>query len=774
MLDTVKNVHFIGIAGAGMRAIANVFLQKGYKVSGSDLKQSEITDRFAKKGARICIGQSPDNLEDAEVVIISSAIKEDNVELVEARKRNLPVIHRSDALLTIMQWGKGIAVAGAHGKTTTSSMLGQIFVESGTDPTVVIGGEVDYLHSNSVLGKGKYVIAEADESDGSFMKLTPYIAVVTNIEDDHMDHYGSMENIIKAFKTFIQKLDSKEGTAVLCFDNENIRNLAPKLDRKYITYAIQNESADYLAKNIHYDDGLLCFDVYHQSENLGTVKLPVPGRHNVLNALASVVVALTCGISFDQAVQALSHFHGAKRRFQTKGHVGDIWVVDDYAHHPTEINATLTAAKEMETHRIVCAFQPHRYSRTKLLADHFGTCFKNADLLIVTDVYSAGETPIAGVSGEVIANKVTELTGKEVIYIPNKEDIVDYLKNFAQPKDLVITMGAGDIYTIGEKYIDEMAKQDEKELDLKDKKIAVVVGGPSTEAAVSRNTGSAIAKALQSKGYQTELLELQPAALAHQLVEKHIDIVFNALHGRYGEDGLIQGLCEMMKIPYTGSGVMASAVGMNKVVSKCAFVGAGIPTAPFAYYFVTQGLEETYADICKRFEFPVVVKSAAQGSSIGTVIVEEKSKLMSALVEAFKYGKSLIVEAFLNGKEYTVAVMDDLAFPIIQIVPHTGKYDYYSKYTPGVTEHLCPAPISGELTKKMQDMSLQVFHLCHCSGVARVDLMTDENDNPFVLEINTVPGMTGTSLVPDAARAMGVSFEDLCEKILLEATTGKF
>lgn len=309
---------------------------------------------------------------------------------------------------------------------------------------------------------------------------------------------------------------------------------------------------------------------------------------------------------------------------------------------------------------------------------------------------------------------------------------------------------------------------------MKQKHIAVVVGGPSSEAEVSRSTGNAILKALLSKGYDAEAIELVPHQLVETLKKKNIDVVFNALHGRYGEDGVLQGLCEMMGMPYTGPGVMASAVGMSKVMSKCAFQGAGIPTAPFAYYFSSQDMEDIARNIQGRFSLPVVIKSSAQGSTIGTVIVTESSQLMPALKEAFQYGPAIIAESFLDGEEFTVAVMNDMAMPVIQIVSSTGRYDYYSKYTPGVTEHLCPAPISNVLTEKMQNLALQVFHLCQCHGVARVDIMTNSQGEPFVLEINTVPGMTETSLVPDAAQAMGLSFEDLCEKILLEASVGKF
>ncbi len=451
-LDKARKIHFIGIAGAGMRAIANIFVEKGYIVSGSDIKASAVTDKFIRQGVRICIGQRSENLEDAEVVVISSAIRESNVEVVEARRRHIPVIHRSDALVHIMSWGKGISVAGAHGKTTTTSMLGQVFQECGMKPTLVIGGEVDYLHSNSVLGTGPYVIAEADESDGTFLKQRPDIAVVTNIDADHMDHYGSMEHVMEAFKEFIHKLNPETGLAVLCAENENIRRIIPYLQRRFMTYGI-DQAADYQAKNLHYDGGKLRFDVWHKHCRLGEAVLNVPGRHNALNALAAIAVSLHCGLSFSRITGALSRFHGAKRRFQTKGVAGGVWIVDDYAHHPTEINATLTAARDMGTHRVICLFQPHRYTRTQLLLDEYGTAFTKADLLIVTDVYSAGEDPIPGVSGGLIAEKVRQMTGQEVLYIPEIDDIVTYLQKNARPLDLVITMGAGDIYIAGERYL---------------------------------------------------------------------------------------------------------------------------------------------------------------------------------------------------------------------------------------------------------------------------------------------------------------------------------
>ena len=346
----------------------------------------------------------------------------------------------------------GIAVAGAHGKTSTTSMIGQILVEGQMEPTVIIGGEVDYLKGSSCLGKGEYSVVEADESDGSFLKLRPKTIVITNIEDDHMDHYKTMENLLNAFCQFVETLPV-DGKAVVCGDNDNIRYVMSKVERQFITYGLE-ESNDYVAKNIHYEDSSLVYDVVRKGETLSRVSLRVPGNHNVLNSLASFIVAHECcHVPVPSIVKGLGKFIGAKRRFETKGHVAGVWVVDDYAHHPTEIKATLKAAKELEKHRVICVFQPHRYSRTSLLKDEFATAFTSADEIYMTDIYSSGEDPISGIDGHTIPNIISEVTHQHVNYVEDVNDLPAVLAKVVRPNDLVITMGAGSINQYGPKLL---------------------------------------------------------------------------------------------------------------------------------------------------------------------------------------------------------------------------------------------------------------------------------------------------------------------------------
>lgn len=452
MLTGIKKVHFIGIGGAGMSALAKILVEKGYEVSGSDMKESTMTGILRDLGAKIFIGHKAENVAGAEAIVVSSAIREENPEVVEANRLGLKRLHRSDVNAFLINNCKGIAVAGAHGKTTTTSMIGVSLDYEGVSPSIIIGGEVDYLGSNAKLGTSDYLVSEADESDGTFLKYHPYIGIVTNIENDHMDHYGTMENIIKAFRQFLNQVRD-DGWAVVCSDNDHIRDILPEVKCKVVTYGM-NQPADYMAANVQTTASETTFEVVHKGEKLGQVRLNVPGMHNVLNAMACVVTGITLGLSVDQMAEGLTVFNGAKRRFQTKGKVNDIWVVDDYAHHPTEIATTIKAARQTQPKRLVCAFQPHRYSRTQLLQKEYGSCFAGADLLVLTDVYSAGEDPIPGIDGELLVQEVARQTGQNTVYIKDKKEIAQYLKSIAQPGDLIMTMGAGDIVKCGEELVE--------------------------------------------------------------------------------------------------------------------------------------------------------------------------------------------------------------------------------------------------------------------------------------------------------------------------------
>lgn len=455
MIENLHNIHFIGIGGAGMSAIAYVLLKRGYNVSGSDLNLSRMSRHLQDEGATVYIGHKKEQIENVDAVVVSTAIHQDNVELIAAKEKNIPVLHRSDVLADILNAENGVAVAGAHGKTTTSAMISCIAYESQTNPTVIIGGEVSTLGGNACNGNGKYVIAEADESDGSFLKFNSSLAIITNIENDHMDHYGSEENIYKAFKQFLANMKTG-GKAILCIDNAKVQKLAGETEKEVITYAIENPQADYTARDITYDVNGTGYKLYYKNEFLTDVRLIVPGRHNVLNSLGAFSAAREMGIAAEDILRSLAKFGGAKRRFETKGKVNGVWVVDDYAHHPTEIKVTLQAAKQTRPQRLICIFQPHRYTRTQLLFNDFCNCFAECDEIILTDIYSAGEDKIEGISSKVLAEGVENALGKKVVYLPALEDVNNYLNGHVQNGDLVMTVGAGDVYKVGEKLVMEM------------------------------------------------------------------------------------------------------------------------------------------------------------------------------------------------------------------------------------------------------------------------------------------------------------------------------
>ena len=458
MLDKLRNFHFIGIGGAGMSAIAHVLIKRGYNVSGSDLNAGRVSARLANEGAMVFIGHDACQVKDAdaEAVVVSTAIKADNPEVVAAKEQNIPVLHRSDVLAAIFNQGDGVAVAGAHGKTTTSAMISCIAAQSDVDPTVIIGGEVSVLGGNARNGEGRFIIAEADESDGSFLKLNSYLAVVTNIEDDHLDYYGTEENIYKAFKQFLGNL-VEGGKAILCVDNAKVKALSQEIDKEVITYGL--EEADYVAKDICYGVDGTTYKLYYKDEFVTEVRLIVPGRHNVLNSVGAFVAGREMGIADESILKSLEQFGGAKRRFETKGKVNGVWVVDDYAHHPTEIEVTLKAARQTQPKRLLCLFQPHRYTRTQLLFKEFCNCFNDCDEVILTDIYAASELPIPGITSEALAEGISKATGKEVTYIAKLPKAEEYLEAKATAGDLILTVGAGDVFKVGEELVKELERK---------------------------------------------------------------------------------------------------------------------------------------------------------------------------------------------------------------------------------------------------------------------------------------------------------------------------
>lgn len=431
-----------------MSGIAKVLIQKGYKISGSDLKMTPITAALEGMGATVLEGHRGENLpEDTDLVVISSAIPLSNPEVLEAGRRGIPVIHRGDMLSKLMEGSKGIAVAGAHGKTTITSMISLCLEEAGFDPTIVIGGVLRNIGGNAKLGQGEFFVAEADESDGSFLKLNPYIAVVSNIEDDHLDYYETVENIARAFRQYIQNV-RREGFSVLCADDPLLREIAAAGGQKIITYGF-HPSARFRVEEISANGFSTVAHIFEGKKKLGVLELKVPGHHNMVNALAAIAVSSELGIDFQEAARALSSFSGASRRFQLLGKAKGVTVIDDYAHHPTEIMATLKAARQGKPNRIIAVFQPHRFTRTKRLHAEFARAFSDADVVVVNEIYSAGEKPIAGVNSGVLAEEIKRCSNSNTLLIADRRETIGYLEQTVSPGDMVLVLGAGDVWQVG-------------------------------------------------------------------------------------------------------------------------------------------------------------------------------------------------------------------------------------------------------------------------------------------------------------------------------------
>jgi UDP-N-acetylmuramate--alanine ligase len=463
VLGKTRRVHFVGIGGSGMNGIAELLVNLGYAVTGSDVKRTEVTDRLASLGAMVHIGHRALNVGEADVVVYSSAVRPDNPELVEASARRIPVIPRAEMLAELMRLRFGIAVAGAHGKTTTTSMIALVLERAGLDPTAVIGGRLSAFGGNARLGRGAYMVVEADESDRSFLKLRPSIAVVTNIDREHLEAYGSFDHLRQAFVDFANEVPFY-GAVVASADDAELARVLPRISRRTITYGIDAPRADVRAVDVVLEGygsraTVVCRVGQRAAEPLGTLTLAVPGRHSVQNALAAVAVGLELDVPFKRVAAALADFAGVERRFERKGMAAGVTVIDDYGHHPTEIAAVLAAARTLGPARVVVAFQPHRYTRTRDLLGEFGAALAAADDVVLTDIYAAGEDPIPGVTIELLAAAVNRARTRPARVVPRLEDVAGVVADVAQPGDLVVTLGAGSIGGLARSILSELARR---------------------------------------------------------------------------------------------------------------------------------------------------------------------------------------------------------------------------------------------------------------------------------------------------------------------------
>lgn len=453
----LKHIHMVGIGGTGMNGIAEVLFNLGYKVSGTDINENETTQRLVSLGVEISIGHKAEKVEGADVVVISSAIKEDNVEVGEARRQKIPVIPRAEMLAELMRMKYGIAVAGSHGKTSTTSMIAQVLEVAGFDPTIIVGGRLNTIGAHSKLGEGDFIVAEADESDRSFLYLSPFIAVLTNLDEEHLDQYKSVDEIKKTFVNFANKVPFY-CPIVLCLDDSNLQSLVPSLERRIITYGFSAQ-ADMFARGQQFEKFSSISTLYWKGKKLGNLNLNVPGIHSIYNAMAAVAVGMDLDIPVSNIFQALENYRGIGRRFELKKKINNIMVIEDYAHHPTEIKTTLDAAKKGWPRRIIAIFQPHRYSRLSLLMKEFGTAFNEADILIITEIYPAGETPIAGVSGKALYKEILQFGQKNIYFEQDLKKIPSIVGKLALQKDMIIVMGAGNISRVIPGIIERLGRK---------------------------------------------------------------------------------------------------------------------------------------------------------------------------------------------------------------------------------------------------------------------------------------------------------------------------
>lgn len=767
--------HLVGIGGIGMSGLARILLQKKCLVSGSDAKSGEMIENLKKMGAHISIGHDPQYIPEEASLVVSSGISQLNPEVVHAQVLGLPILHRSDLLHLLMQNQKPLLVTGTHGKTTVTSLLTTVFLKE--QPSYAIGGVLMATGSNASSGEGLYFIAEADESDGSFLRYEPWGAIITNVNDDHMDYYQTEENLILHFQKFSQKVHDPKWL-FYCGEDEKLK----KCSLSGTCYGFI-PGCELQGSNFRQSGKQILFDVAFEGNQYLDVEVPLIGYHNALNSLAVFGLALRAGLKEKDIRESFKGFQGVKRRAEKIGEVSEVLILDDYGHHPTEIQATLKAFKKAySSRRLVVLFQPHRYTRIRDCWKQWSKCFDEADEVIATDIYGSGEAPIARITIENLLKEIQEGSRTKIHYVPY-ESLASYAASSARPFDLFVTLGAGDITRIGPEILYFLQNKPPEKI-----KLGLVFGGESGEHEISLKSSEYIFRNLDPKIFDLKLFYIskqgnwlageeaqkvlesfQPRDVKERFSSKvleqiqGLEAIFPVLHGTFGEDGTIQGFFEMLALPYVGCSYLSSALCMDKAVTKKLVANAGLAVAPFidfSEYAWKYDRDKILQDIASKLRVPLYVKPVHLGSTIGVKKVKTVEELIAAVNGAFQYDIHVIVENEIIGRELEFSVFGNgqaETLPPGEIISLGQTYDYEAKYGSATFPVSSKAELPSDLVQKGMEFAKKSYLACGCDGFARVDCFLDAAENFYLNEINPIPGFQKLSVYPKVFEANGIS-----------------
>lgn len=789
----IQKCHFIGIGGIGMSGLARILLSKNVAVSGSDISKNYVTEKLIGEGAKIHVGHSSHNITSDMTVVYTTGINEDNPEYQAALQLKCPLIHRSDLLRQLMSGYKTLAVTGSHGKTSTTALLTWVLKQGGVDPAFAVGGIIPQLQTNGGYGKGDFFVAEACESDGTFLKYDPYGAIITNIDLEHMDFFRSENALIEAFKQFMNKVASVN-TLFWCGDDVRLS----AINGPGVSYGF-NPKCILRILNFLQKGWCISFDIDFEGKHYHQIELGLTGQHNALNAAAVFGLCLRLGLTEKDIRAAFKSFRGVSRRCDNKGESHGILFIDDYAHHPTEIVATLKAIRNaIEERRLVAVFQPHRYSRIRDCLGTFAGVFDESDVVFITDIYSAGESPIPGISSENIRNEIQNHS-RIPIKIVSRQDLASELVSFLRPHDVVVTFGAGDVTKASGEIIAQL-----KHLPPKKLKIGLIFGGRSVEHEVSLMSARNISNSLRQDYYTIEYFGItrqgewlrdhdslihgipqqarqnsiqQKPLLTSEIFLKlmECDVLFPVLHGPFGEDGTVQGFFEVMGKAYVGCDQRSASICMDKAMTKRLALLNGISTSPFIsikrYDWMTRS-SQVISMINSQLTYPVFVKPVHLGSSIAVQKVESEDSLEMAIKKAFAFDTEILVENGLEIREIEFAVFGNgrvTVFPPGEVLAQGKIFDYEAKYGENAVKTVPRASLDKKLIDEGMFLAEKAYQAVGCTGMARVDFFLDEHHKFWFNEINPIPGFTKHSLYPSICAANGWPPQELMDKLIILA-----